>query len=73
VIFIMPLSMAPTGVQNIVKRILGKDETRRFLNNLGFVEGSKVCIVSEINGNLIINVKDTRIAVSKEMANRIMV
>lgn len=69
----MPLSMAPTGVQNIVKRILGKDETRRFLNNLGFVEGSKVCIVSEINGNLIINVKDTRIAVSKEMANRIMV
>ncbi|MHB8065536.1 MAG: FeoA family protein, partial [Ruminiclostridium sp.] len=54
-------------------KIGGKDETKRFLNNLGFVEGGEIIIVSENAGNLIVNVKNTRIAISKEMANRIVV
>ncbi len=69
----MPLTMAPTGQENTVKRITGKDETRRFLANLGFVEGGSVTVISEVSGNLIVSVKDTRIALSKSMANRVMV
>ena len=69
----MPLTMATSGEINIVKRIQGRDETKRFLESLGFVEGGKVTIVSEMGGNLIVNVKDTRIALSKAMASKIMV
>ena len=69
----MPLTMATSGEINIVKRIQGRDETKRFLESLGFVEGGKVTIVSEMGGNLIVNVKDTRIALSKTMASKIMV
>ena len=69
----MPLSMAPSGSENTVKKITGKDETRRFLETLGFVERGRVTVVSEMGGNLIVNVKDARIALSKSMASRIMV
>ena len=69
----MPLSMAPSGSENTVKKITGKDETRRFLETLGLVEGGRVTVVSEMGGNLIVNVKDARIALSKSMASRIMV
>ena len=69
----MPLTMATSGEINIVKRIQGMDETKRFLESLGFVEGGQVQVISEISGNLIVNVKDTRIALSKSMANRIMI
>ncbi|MGN0624722.1 MAG: ferrous iron transport protein A [Oscillospiraceae bacterium] len=69
----MPLTMAASGEVNTVKRIQGKDETKRFLESLGFVEGGEVQVISEISGNLIVNVKDARIALSKGMANRIMV
>ena len=69
----MPLTMATSGEINIVKRIQGRDETKRFLESLGFVEGDQVQVISEISGNLIVNVKDTRIALSKSMANRIMI
>lgn len=69
----MPLTMATSGEINIVKRIQGRDETKRFLESLGFVEGGQVQVISEISGNLIVNVKDTRIALSKSMANRIMI
>ncbi len=69
----MPLSMAPTGVETTVRRITGKDETRSFLASLGFVEGGKVTVVSEISGNLIVHVKESRIALSKSMAARILV
>lgn len=69
----MPLSMAPSGSENTVKKITGKDETRRFLETLGFVEGGRVTVVSEMGGNLIVNIKDARIALSKSMASRIMV
>jgi len=56
-----------------IKAIKGKDETRRFLANLGFVVGDPVTVISELNGDLIVNVKDTRVALSRSMANRIMV
>jgi len=69
----MPLSMARTGEINAIKRIGGKDEVRRFLESLGFVVGSQVSVVSEMSGNLIVNVKGARVAVSKEMANKIMI
>lgn len=69
----MPLTMAASGEINTVKRIQGKDETKRFLKSLGFVEGGEVQVISEISGNLIVNVKDARIALSKGMANRIMI
>lgn len=69
----MPLTMAQSGAEHMVRQITGKDETRRFLASLGFVEGGKVSVVSEIAGNLIVNVKDARIALSKSMASRILV
>lgn len=69
----MPLTFVQPGEQSRIKKIGGKDETRRHLNNLGFVEGGVVAIVSENAGNLIVNVKECRIAISKEMANRIVV
>lgn len=69
----MPLSMAETGKMNQIKRIGGKEETRRFLESLGFVTGSFVTVVSKINGNLIVNVKESRVAIDKEMANKIMI
>ncbi len=69
----MPLSMAGTGEPNIIKRIGGKEETRRFLENLGFVTGGMVTVVSETGGNLIVNVKDSRVAIGKDMANKILV
>lgn len=69
----MPLTMARAGVENVVVKIRGKDEVLRFLQNLGFIEGSVVTVISEIGGNLIVNVKDTRIALSKTMAGRILV
>ena len=69
----MPLTMISTGEPNIIKKVGGKEETRRFLENLGFVVGGNVTVVSEIDGNLIVNVKDSRVAVGKDMANKIMV
>lgn len=69
----MPLSFSTTGSVVTIKGIKGKDETRRFLESLGFVVGGNVSVVSEIDGNLIVNVKESRVAISKSMANRIMV
>lgn len=69
----MPLSMIRTGIPSVINEIHGKDETRRFLESLGFVVGGDVTVVSEMGGNLIVNVKDTRIAISKSMATRILV
>lgn len=69
----MPLSMAVPGAEATVRKISGKDETRRFLASLGFVEGGCVTVVSEMGGNLIVNVKNTRVALSKSMASRILV
>ena len=69
----MPLTMAKTGEVNLIKKVGGKEETRRFLENLGFVTGGIVTVVSEISGNMIVNVKDSRIAIGKDMANKIMI
>ena len=69
----MPLSMVNSGEKMVIKKINGKDETKRFLENLGFVTGGNVIVVSEMCGNIIVNVKDTRVAISKSMASRIMV
>jgi len=69
----MPLTMAKAGEMNFIKRITGKDDTRRFLKNLGFVEGESVTVISEIAGNMILNIKDTRVALDKSIAKRIMV
>ena len=69
----MPLSMVKAGEVNEIKKVGGKEEVRRFLESLGFVIGSEVSVVSEMNGNLIVNIKDSRVAISKEMANKIQV
>ncbi len=69
----MPLTMANLGEEKVIKKVGGKEETRRFLENLGFVTGGVVTVVSEIEGNMIVNVKDSRVAIGKDMANKIMV
>ena len=69
----MPLTLATAGEENIIKKVGGNPETRKFLENLGFVAGGTVTVISEISGNVIVNVKESRVAVSKEMANKIMV
>ena len=68
-----PLSMVAAGEVNTIKKVGGKEETRRFLENLGFVVGGAVSVVSEINGSLIVNVKDSRVAIGKEMAAKILI
>lgn len=69
----MPLSMVKQGEPNTIRKVGGKEETRRFIENLGFVAGAEVTVVSENNGNMIVNVKDSRVAIGKDMANKIMV
>ena len=69
----MPLTMLETGRERQIRKLGGKDETRRFLESLGFVMGGFVTVVSELNGNLIVKVKDSRVAIGKEMANKIMI
>ena len=69
----MPLSMAPEGKESVIRKIGGKEETRLFLERLGFVVGAIVTVVSEIQGNLTVNVKDSRVAIGKDMASKILV
>ncbi|MDE6888513.1 MAG: ferrous iron transport protein A [Eubacterium sp.] len=69
----MPLSMIRTGQPGVVKKIGGREDTRRFLENLGFVIGAIVTVVSDTGGNIIVNVKESRVALGKEMANKIFV
>ena len=69
----MPLVFADTGSENIVRRIGGSDEVRQHLAELGFVVGTDITVVSEISGNMIVQVKDSRVALDKTMANRILV
>lgn len=69
----MPLTLADIGEENIIKRIGGKPDIKKHLEDLGFVAGSNVTVVSAIGGNVIVNIKDSRVAVSKEMAQKIMV
>ena len=69
----MPLSVADKGGTFRINKITGKDETQRFVESLGFVIGETVTVVSEMGGNMILKVKDSRIALDKKMAGRIMV
>ena len=69
----MPLTMLNIGETGKIKRIGGNEETRRFLNNLGFVVGTEVSVVSAIGGNVIVNIKDSRVAINEDMAKRILV
>ena len=68
----MPLTMVKTGETNIIKKVGGREETRRFLENLGFVTGGSVTVISEIGGNVIVNIKESRVAINKEMATKIL-
>ena len=69
----MPLSMVGDGEEFLIKKISGKEEVRRFLENLGLVAGAQVSLVSKISGNVIVQVKDSRVAISREMAQKIIV
>ena len=69
----MPLAFAGVGEDVIIRKIGGKPEVKKHLENLGFVAGGSVKVISETGGNLIVNVKEARIAISKEMAAKIMV
>ena len=69
----MPLTLAVPGEEYIIKRIGGNAEVRAHLQNLGFVSGAVITVVSSMAGNLIVNVKDARIAVSREMAQKIFI
>ena len=69
----LPLTMASQGEPVTIKKVGGKQETKKFLETLGFVVGGTITVVSEINGNMIVNVKDSRVAIGKDMANKIMV
>ena len=69
----MPLTMATMGDVNKIVKVGGNEETRRFLENLGFVAGTEITVVSSIGGNLIVNVKDSRIAVNEDMARHIVI
>ncbi len=69
----MPLVMMGIGGSGTIRKVGGSDETRRFLGNLGFVAGTKVTVLSEIGGNVIVNIKDSRVALNADMARHIMV
>lgn len=69
----MPLTLAALSEEYIIRRVGGSEEVRAHLQNMGFVPGGTVMVVSAISGNLIVNVKGTRVAVSKEMAQRIII
>lgn len=69
----MPLSMAEIGDMNTIKKITGRDDVRQHLAELGFVVGEEIRVVSDLGGNLILSVKDSRVALDKTLAMRIMI
>ena len=69
----MPLTLANIGEENMIRRVGGKQEVKKHLEDLGFVAGSRVTVISMLGGNVIVNVKESRVAVSREMAKKIMV
>ena len=69
----IPLTLVQTGEENMIRKVGGKPEVKRRLENLGDVPGGRVTVISTIGGNLIVNVKDARVAISREMAQKIMV
>ena len=68
----MPLTLANIGEENVIRKVGGKPEVRK-LENLGFVAGGNVTVITMLGGNVIVNVKEARVAISKEMAQKIMI
>lgn len=69
----MPLTMVHTEEAFLIKNVGGKEDTQKFLENLGFTVGGIVTVISEVSGNIIVNIKDSRVAIGKDLANKIMV
>ncbi|MBR1455604.1 MAG: ferrous iron transport protein A [Oscillospiraceae bacterium] len=69
----MPLLLSSPGEENIIRRIGGNPETKKHLEDMGFVAGCPVTVISTIGGNLIVKVKESRVAISREMAGKIMI
>ena len=69
----MPLTLAGIGEVNTIRRVGGNEETRRFLENLGFLAGTQITVLSAIGGNVIVNVRDSRVAINADMARHIMI
>ena len=69
----MPLTLANIGEENTIRKIGGKPEEKKHLKNLGFVAGGNVTVITAMGGNIIVNVKEARVAISREMAQKIMV
>ena len=69
----MPLTMALPGEVNTIRKVGGKEETRKFLENLGVVAGGQVTVVSQNSGNMIVNVKESRVALDRDMAGKIQI
>lgn len=69
----MPLTYVPVGEESLIRKVGGNPELKKHLESLGFVAGSSVTVINELGGNIIVNVKDSRIAISREMAQRIMI
>ena len=69
----MPLALANTGEENTIKKIGGSPEVKKHLENLGFVVGGNVTVITTLGGNVIVNVKEARVGISREMAQRIMI
>lgn len=69
----MPLMLALVGEENIIKKIGGTPEVKKHLENLGFVPGGRVTVITQLGGNIIVNVKEARVAISREMAQKIMI
>lgn len=69
----MPLTLANAGEENLIRKVGGNPEMKKHLEDMGFVTGGNVTVVSTIDGNLIVNVKESRVAISREMAGRIMI
>ena len=69
----LPLTFANINESNIIKKVGGNSETKRHLENLGFVTGTSISLITRMNGNVIVNIKGSRIAISEELARKIMV
>ncbi|MDD4715725.1 MAG: FeoA family protein [Oscillospiraceae bacterium] len=69
----MPLTLAQVGEENVIKKVGGKAEAKKHLEDLGFVAGGNVTVIAMMGGSVIVNIKESRVAISKEMANKIMV
>lgn len=69
----MPLTLAGIGERNVIGRVGGNEETRRFLGNLGIINGAEITVISAIGGNVIVNVKGSRVALNEDMARHILV